>query len=658
MSDSEDDDDVDVQTDEACPLPIFVPRDATSEPAYVDDLTYNQAQVISLEDQNNDAAIRLIVEESSNYIFDWKKERSNFTGRRENFTEAHGPTTPVTDETTVLDVFRRMFDSEFIDLLCRETNKYADQKITLLKAKDQLTSNSRLHRWTPTDRDEMLSFLAIFILQGLYHQVEEESYFSFNGFGTMPYFARIMSYNRFLLLKQCLHFVDNESFSTTMSPNKLCKIQPVVDYFNSKFTALYMPAQNIAIDESLLKWQGRLSFAQKISSKAAGVGVKTYELCESATGYLWRFFVYAGKNKITMTENENDCDRPDLDPNDKTSDRPDPNVDTSGRPTDEPSELATNRPSELPTDRPDDNDDQMTTMPDRTTSGTDDRPSNATAKIVYDLVEPLLHRGHTLIMDNFYNSPLLLRCLKREKTDCYGTLRVNREFVPDSIKTLTKCDLRQGEVLATYSSDLSLMVWRDANLVSMISTYHHLQVGTHDKYNRVAYKPQIVLDYNKSMGGVDRKDQFLSAQPIERARNKVWYKKLFRRLFSTAIFNCFVIFASHNRNITHRQFRIILAEELLRLHRQVDLTREPRLTFNRPSMGQMAVTNSRQSDTSKRPMVEHDHFAFRTEKAKFRCWMCAQRKVDRRTVFTCIECNVSLCIDVCFRAYHKGLRIQ
>ncbi|CAH2039920.1 unnamed protein product, partial [Iphiclides podalirius] len=58
--------------------------------------------------------------------------------------------------------------------------------------------------------------------------------------------------------------------------------------------------QEIAIDESLLKWHGRLSFSQKIKSKAAQIGVKTYELCESSSGYLWRFFVYAGKDKPTL----------------------------------------------------------------------------------------------------------------------------------------------------------------------------------------------------------------------------------------------------------------------------------------------------------------------------------------------------------------------
>ncbi|GBP36391.1 hypothetical protein EVAR_87970_1 [Eumeta japonica] len=49
------------------------------------------------------------------------------------------------------------------------------------------------------------------------------------------------------------------------------------------------------LDESLVQWCGWLSFKQFIKDKAAAVGIKTYEVCESETGYLWRFEVHADK---------------------------------------------------------------------------------------------------------------------------------------------------------------------------------------------------------------------------------------------------------------------------------------------------------------------------------------------------------------------------
>uniref|UniRef100_A0A2A4IUU3 PiggyBac transposable element-derived protein domain-containing protein n=1 Tax=Heliothis virescens TaxID=7102 RepID=A0A2A4IUU3_HELVI len=43
--------------------------------------------------------------------------------------------------------------------------------------------------------------------------------------------------------------------------------------------------KDLALYESLLLWKGRLSFSQVIVTKAAQVGIKSYELCESKSGY-------------------------------------------------------------------------------------------------------------------------------------------------------------------------------------------------------------------------------------------------------------------------------------------------------------------------------------------------------------------------------------
>ena len=60
--------------------------------------------------------------------------------------------------------------------------------------------------------------------------------------------------------------------------------------------------------------------------------------------------------------------------------------------------------------------------------------TNKTATIVLSLVEPLLKKGHTLWMDNFYNSPALAQRLKSLKTDCVGTLHLSRKDVPQRLK--------------------------------------------------------------------------------------------------------------------------------------------------------------------------------------------------------------------------------
>lgn len=106
-----------------------------------------------------------------------------------------------------------------------------------------------------------------------------------------------MSINRYLLLIKFLHFVDNSTIDTDShgAERKLAKIEPVLDYLNKKFQDVYAPRRELSLDESLLLWKGRLSWKQCIRSKAARFGIKSYELCEAATGYALNIMIYTGK---------------------------------------------------------------------------------------------------------------------------------------------------------------------------------------------------------------------------------------------------------------------------------------------------------------------------------------------------------------------------
>ena len=191
--------------------------------------------------------------------------------------------------------------------------------------------------------------------------------------------------DRFEIISRFLHFIDNESLATYDGSPKLFKIYPLLCHLNSKFQEFYLPKQNIAIDESLTLWKGRLSFAQYIPLKASKFGIKTFELCESKTGYLWNFIVYTGKETEYVTDN-------------------------------------------IP----------------------------KTESIVKKLVGPLLGRGHTLWMDNYYNSPSVARELKTiHATDCVRTLMLSRKNVPKQVK---EKKLQKGEIFAQHSGPVMVMM--------------------------------------------------------------------------------------------------------------------------------------------------------------------------------------------------------
>ena len=94
---------------------------------------------------------------------------------------------------------------------------------------------------------------------GIVQKPRVRSYFSKSRVISTPGFADVISRDRFELICKFLNFIDDESLPTYHGPPRLLKIYPVICRLNIKFQTLYLPNQNIAIDESLTLWKGCLS---------------------------------------------------------------------------------------------------------------------------------------------------------------------------------------------------------------------------------------------------------------------------------------------------------------------------------------------------------------------------------------------------------------
>ena len=82
-----------------------------------------------------------------------------------------------------------------------------------------------------------------------------------------------------------MHFANNADDDDT---DRLFKIRNVVETIISNFRETFTPYQNIATNESLLKFHGRLGFKQYNPSKRARFGIKVYKVFQClglAAGY-------------------------------------------------------------------------------------------------------------------------------------------------------------------------------------------------------------------------------------------------------------------------------------------------------------------------------------------------------------------------------------
>ena len=220
------------------------------------------------------------------------RERNSFS-----FRSDHGAKFTVEDKENPVEYFEKFFDEEVIAYLVTEANRFAAQFRD--ENEETLSPQSRARKWYDTSTNEMKVFIGLLILQGIDSKVENSMYFSSRESIGSPFFRKIMSGRRFDLLHKFLHLVNNDTV-TDGPGRKTAKIKPFIDLILKKFMKNYIPNQKISIDESLLGWKGNLSWVQYIPAKHKRFGMKFFELCESSTGYIWNFFIYAGSDTTYM----------------------------------------------------------------------------------------------------------------------------------------------------------------------------------------------------------------------------------------------------------------------------------------------------------------------------------------------------------------------
>ncbi|KAL0810151.1 hypothetical protein ABMA28_010943 [Loxostege sticticalis] len=485
-----------------------------------------------------------------------------FKPQRTGATEYH---------STPYSAFMSYWDDVILQHIVQETNRTA--------------SNTFRKKWVPTNIHEILVLFSFWMMLGIVRMPSYKSCFSTSPLLETTVFRRMFTRKRYEDLVRALHFVDSPTEEVFPNGDRIHRIRPILTHLNMKFQANYTPSKDICIDESLIMWKGRFDIRQYIRAKSAKKGIKTFELCESATGYLWSFLVYSGKN----------------------------------------SSFDTGRYSGL----------------------------KKSTEVVLTLMKPLLNKGYRLFLDNWFTSPLLCRFLKHNATDCVGTLRPNRQHVPPLIDL---CKLEQGQVVGRHSGDVCVMAWQDKKKVTTISTCHGIAQGlatVSSAPSKQSFKPQVVLDYKKYMGGVDLKDQMLEPYPLERKRCTDWHMKLFKWLLNCSILNARILVqSSTGQHQDHSDFRLGLVDAILSTHLPlcpVSRQRARKARYNLPP-------------STRNPHLE-SHWLIRVaqtprdaelgRQSRKNCHWCTRAgRKNHKTAYRCEQCDVPLCVEGCSKFYH------
>ena len=97
-----------------------------------------------------------------------------------------------------------------------------------------------------------------------------------------------MSRDRFRQIKACPHLLDDEM---PLLDGELRKIGPFLKKFGELCQAVYYPQCEVAFDEMMVRFEGRVEFVHRKQRKPTGNGIKIYVVCESLMGYTFTFEV-------------------------------------------------------------------------------------------------------------------------------------------------------------------------------------------------------------------------------------------------------------------------------------------------------------------------------------------------------------------------------
>ncbi|XP_068221842.1 piggyBac transposable element-derived protein 2-like [Palaemon carinicauda] len=144
--------------------------------------------------------------------------------------------------------------------------------------------------------DELKTFIGILLFSG-YHKVpSERDYWSSEEDLGVPIIQKVMSRNRFQLLKSIIHFCKNDEAKDN-THDRGFKIRSLLSLVKDSFQQFGVFEECISVDEMIVKYYGHNPLKQFMRGKPIRFGYKLWGLC-GVSGYSYSFDLYCGKSSV------------------------------------------------------------------------------------------------------------------------------------------------------------------------------------------------------------------------------------------------------------------------------------------------------------------------------------------------------------------------
>ena len=126
-----------------------------------------------------------------------------------------------------------------------------------------------MNKWIDVTVDEIYAYFGFNFLMGLNPKPSINDYWrKESNYHYSPISDRITR-DRYLETSRNLHFVSNSTLAPRTDPgyDRLGKVWPLLNYLCEKFKSIYHPGKELAVDEAMIKFQGRSSLKQYMPKK-------------------------------------------------------------------------------------------------------------------------------------------------------------------------------------------------------------------------------------------------------------------------------------------------------------------------------------------------------------------------------------------------------
>jgi len=130
---------------------------------------------------------------------------------------------------------------------------------------------------------DMKTFIALALEMGQVLKDTLHDYWSRLRQTRTPFFGETVTRDRFLHILHFLHFADNSQRPDQREEyDRLWKLRTIFDTLDDNYAKFYKPSEDVAVDEVIVKYRGRVIFRQYTPKKRKRFSIKIYKLCDGS----------------------------------------------------------------------------------------------------------------------------------------------------------------------------------------------------------------------------------------------------------------------------------------------------------------------------------------------------------------------------------------